>query len=269
MSKVIADTYRLHVALTSAISQILRPILPQSVLCFHQGRCGSSVLGSLLKQNPGIQAYGEVLNRYHGQGFLPAKAIHILRHYQLRAFPNPAYLEIKFMDCQHMMLVKSPLATFVDALSRSGIDRFVVLNRRNYLAKVISTAVALERGGKFHFGTDEDVPETSIYLDINAVRIQGKTAPLLELFQYMDDQYEQLCSALSGRDALHLWYEDDILADPRRAYRMICNWSGIKATEVAVRLRKTSQGKLSRQIANWDQVAFHLAGTRYSWMLSA
>jgi hypothetical protein len=73
---------------------------------------------------------------------------------------------------------------------------------------------------------------------------------------------------LVGRDVLDLTYEDDVAADPVRAYRRICYFLGVKNEPVEIRYGRTTPQKLTEIIENFDEVKAALAGTEFEWMLA-
>ena len=108
----------------------------------------------------------------------------------------------------------------------------------------------------------------TICLDVENVSILGKTAPIVDLFMYMDEQYQRLRTALAGEDVLELSYEEDIFNDPMVAYTKVCHWLGVESSPVQVRNRKTpSVMELNKVIENWNSVVEALSGTRYAWMV--
>ena len=81
---------------------------------------------------------------------------------------------------------------------------------------------------------EETPPLITICLDVENVSILGKTAPIVDLFMYMDEQYQRLRTALAGEDVLELSYEEDIFNDPMVAYAKVCHWLGVESSPVQV-----------------------------------
>jgi hypothetical protein len=181
-------------------------------------------------------------------------------------FPKYAVAEAKFFECQHLSLLNLSIGEFADLLRQSGYRKFIILNRRNYLKTVVSTQIGLARGNQWHLKVGEEMPRISVRLDIDHVSIQGKTCPMINLFEYMDKQYEILRRSLAEEDVLALTYEDDISGDPRVAYTKVCRWLGLEAVPVGIPLKKINTDELNEVVENWSEVVAALAGTRYAWM---
>jgi hypothetical protein len=245
----------------------LSPWTPSGVFFFHQGRCGSTVVARLLNQHPKLSALGEIFEQPYQESQLPTKTENMLRARRAQAFPNRVIVEAKFFECQHLALLGQNISEFVDCIQRSGYKRFILLNRNNYLKKVVSGKIGRERGGKFHYKKNEEVPDARIHIDVRSVVLLGKTAPIVDLFEYMDEQYEKLRIALKGEDVLELTYEEDILDDPRVAYSKVCHWLGIENVPVKIDLRRTNVVEIDKVVRNWGEVSSALAGTRYAWMV--
>jgi hypothetical protein len=246
---------------------LIAPLAREGVFFFHHGRCGSTVLERLLNQHSRLRTFGEIFERPHRLGHLPAPPSNMLRACRTAAIPAHAIVEAKFFECQHLTLFGWSIPDFVECVKNAGYRRYIFLNRENYLRKVVSAEVARKRGRKWHFRSGETVPTTTVSLDINAVTIQGKTEPILDLFAYMDAQCEKLRKTLQDDDVLELTYEEDIVKDPQAAYRKVCEWLGLTATPAQVQLERSGTRALSDTVENWKDVVAALAGTRYEWML--
>lgn len=244
----------------------LSPWFRSGVFFLHQGRCGSTVVADLLGQHPKISFYGEIFKRYHSLKDLPASPENLLRVRQLTAFPNHALVAAKFMECQHPSTLGLSLNEFVRLIKHCGFRKFIVLNRRHYLKKLVSARVAVERGGKWHYKRNEVMPPKTIQLDADNVTIGEMKAPIIDLFKYIDEQYQKLRNALAEEDVIELTYEEDIYADPLIAYNKICHWLGIERTPVNVKFKKTNKADLNKVVENWGEVAGSLKGTKYAWM---
>lgn len=250
----------------SALAAPLAPWLPDGVFVFHQGRCGSTVLAHMLDQHPRIAAFGEIFETAYKRQRLPAPAAAMLRARRLQAYPARAVVEAKFFEGQHLSFISGGGEVPLDLLRRAGYRRFIVLDRKNYLRVVLSSALAVTRGKKFHYAASETVPETKVALNPDVVGIPGKQGPMLEVFAHMDRQYARLRADLDGEDVLELTYEDDIQDDPHRAYRKVCAWLGLDAAPAAATLRRSNTRSTCEVIENWDEIAATLAGTPYAWM---
>ena len=83
----------------------------------------------------------------------------------------------------------------------------------------------------------------------------------------MDEQYQKLHTALEGEDVLNLTYENDIMQDPVRAYKKVCNWLELEEKPVKINLARTNNRGLNEVVENWGEVVSTLEGTDYAWMV--
>lgn len=238
------------------------------VAMFHHGRCGSSVLGDLLDQHPAIRWDGEVFNfkrsfwterasaadRADPLGVLAAR---------LAKSRKPVYgFECKYY---HARLIGFSLEALVPALEALGFTRFVVLDRRNTLRKVVSSLVATKRGSA-RLPAGADAPLVRVRVPVDAVPIDATCKPLVALLRDYEDGLRRIESLLAHRPCLRLRYEDDLAADPLAGYRKACAFLGVPAGEPAVRLGRTTPHPWRAVVENSDDVVAALAGTEFAWM---
>ena len=260
-----------HLHRSALVGRTLGSIAPPGIMFLHHGRCGSSVLARLLGQHPKLRSFSEIFNRHFNapNESLPSSPLNMLRACRTVAAPTTALVEVKFFECQHLVLFPYTISEFLECTRAAGYTRYLLLDRKNYLNKVVSSAMARARGGRgnYAFAVGQDVPETTIELDVNAVSIQGKTAQITELFEYMDAQNVQLRRHLANENVLDLTFEDDIERDPHAAYAKVCGWLGLEAVPTTVTLTRTRTRSVPETVRNWEAVAAALTGTRYEWML--
>lgn len=243
---------------------------------FHVGRSGSRVLSNALDQHPAIHCEGELLKgayrmtpavRAAGKPLRepcdPVRAVRArLPRAGLRAFYG---FEVKFY---HLRGNGMELDAFVDGVARAGVTHFVALERRNTLRKVVSRLVGRERG-RMHYRSGEIPPPTRIVLDVDAVDMDSDVKPLRVFLEGFERDFQRLRELLGSRRSLWLRYEDDVEADPRRASDRVCDFLGLPRHRPRVHYTRTTPEPLRQVLANYDDVARHLAGTPFAWMLTA
>jgi hypothetical protein len=237
---------------------------------FHHGRCGSSVLGDLLDQHSALRWDGEVFN--FKRSFWTERATSADRadplgvlEQRLGKSRKPLYgFECKFY---HARLIGFPLEDLVPALERLGFTRFVVLDRRNTLRKVVSSLVATRRGSaRVPAGTA--VPLLRVHVPVDAVPIDSTCKPLVELLRDYQDGVRRIEALLADRAVLRLRYEDDLAQDPLAGYRAVCGFLGLPAEQPQVRLGRTTPYPWRQVVENPEAVVAALAGTEFAWMAS-
>lgn len=246
---------------------------------FHIGRCGSGVLGDLLAQNPAIAWEGELLKprRFHRDLPFPLRRLwpgaplrdramlRLVRDKLAGADGTMAYgFETKFF---HLEREGVSLATFLRTVEQGGVDRYVILRRRNLLRIVASGLIAARAG--HHHASDVGPRPDPIVIDPGRVPLDRTEMPLVALLERWDHQYADLERRLDEATTLSVFYEDDVAADPSVGYRKICTYLGVDAVQAEVRLRPTNPYPLDALVANLDEVQRELEHTKFGWMVDA
>ena len=239
------------------------------VAMFHIGRCGSTVLGDMLDQHPSIHWDGEIYEpggsvwKAHGSPQEAADPIGFLRK-RIGGATRPRYgCEVKFYQAR---LVNLPMEVLVSSLAALGFKHFIVLTRRNYLRKVVSSLVA-RASSRWHVPAGAVATLQRVRINVDAVGIDHGHLPLMELLRGYDADLAQVDALLAHRPVLKLVYEEDIEQDPRAAYRKVCAFIGEAMPPVNVRLDRTTPFPLREIIENYSEVAACLRGTPYEWMI--
>jgi len=245
--------------------------LQQLVTTFHIGRSGSTVLGDLLNQHRDVQWLGDIYEwpEFRDQPATPGPGSELLRRLRTRlpAVEKPvAGIEAKFYHLHdHGMALHDFLDELRGEVAGTGRCRFIVLRRKNYLRKIVSSLAARQRGQWF---ARHGSPVPPVRLEINPERvcIDGDAQPLLDYLRDWDAQFDQLDAELAGGDTLSLTYEDDIEQDPLVAYRKVCRHLGIEPGAPEVRFNRTTPEPLPDIVTTLDTVRRALAGSGYEWM---
>ena len=158
------------------------------------------------------------------------------------------------------------LSDYLDLLTGLQFNKFILLHRRNYLQNTVSGEVGRKKSS-WHEKL-KVVQSTSVNIDISSVKIGQRYAPLLETFQYRDENYNRLKKLLSDQDVLSLTYEDDILENPIIAYNKVCEFLSVPGQDPVVPLNRTNPFAYEEMIENFDEVEAVLRGTEYEWMLT-
>jgi hypothetical protein len=243
-----------------------------NVVMFHFGRCGSTVLGSMLDQHPKIWWDGEAFHRQWEK-----------QHFRLNPFDLSAFLrqqmrvagrhyygfEMKIHPEQEFVLVNTEIGTVLDQLRELGFSHFIVLERKNYLRRMLSQILG-EQSDQRHLRIGTAVTQITTRLDLDSVSfgVVANSKPLLRCFEEIAESYKTIKALLVNERALELSYEDDILASgPQRAYEKICRFLGVSEVEVRVEYGRTNPFPIREMVDNFDELEDALAGTKYEWML--
>lgn len=251
------------------------PLLPsgkrKGVFMWHHGRCGSTVLGCILNQHPGIRWRGEIYEPYAEAGIPRPNFRDDLKYAQIECGRKLPGIEIKGLPSQHLPTLGISLGQFAEAVRELGFSHCVFLDRRNTLRKLLSVQI-VDQGlrGTYHMANKETALAGRLKIDLQRVRIQGKYAPLLDMIRHIDEETEKARQIVREYfDFLPLYYEDHIEADPLVAYREILSHLQLPHHDAEVTLKRINVKTLQELVENHRDVEDLLAGTKYEWMLTA
>ena len=252
---------------------------------FHVGRCGSTVLQTMLLKSGSVFADTEIYgihtreqaaatadNAPAGDPKAAAEAFttsRITRQTQGLGEGVPYVYEVKFLPSLDMAHFGTGLPGYLDFTEHQfGTERAIVLSRRNILRRIVSTQIAVRRGSFFdQRGSTVELPE--ITLPLSGLTLGHATFGLVDLIDTIAIGYRTLNAELESRGytVLELTYEDHIESDPRVAFERVCHFLGRPALAVTPAYQRINTAPLSRTLRNFDDVANALADTPHAWML--
>lgn len=236
-----------------------------NIAMIHIGRSGSTILADLLGQDKDVHWDGEVLKDFLDGDKANSQWKTFLASRMSLAGKNRFYgAEFKFF---HMELCEEDIHSFIEHLHGLGFEYFVILERKNYLRKIVSSVIA-DKTATWHAASGEGVKVTEIALDVNAVCVDKKTAPLLEFLDAYRADFNQLGEDLKLKQSLLLSYEEHILTSPTIAYEKICEFIGKNPIRVDVRYGRTNSAPLKSIILNYEDVDGYLSATNHYWMIN-
>ena len=250
------------------------------VATWHEGRCGSTVLGSLLNQHSQIQPANEIFSRYMPRrwGGQPVPEMGKVLHQAVEENSKPILqIEIKSLRAQNRSLYPElTLNHWFDQLLAHGFRRQLILHRRNGLRRLVSHLMA-QRSGVFVQAAAEPLLERPpLQVNTAAIREGAETHDLLHWLDLYASTHRQLVKALERWTALHgllpplqLVYEETLEADPQVAYRQLCAWLDLEVEPVTLLYRRINPEPLPQLIANWEEIRGLLEPTPHAWMLVA
>jgi hypothetical protein len=255
-------------------TSLLDKFRPSNIVMYHLGRCGSTVLGSLLDQNPRIYWDGELYTRFflkgpkenNGEsisGILQQDPMKILQRRMLKAFHRHYGTEIK--PFHFSLMHRSPQA-FIESLDLLKFNHVIILDRRNRLRKIISSLIGKDQK-KYHLRSGESPKLNRIFLNTQQVTIDSYSKSLVQCLSDYDEQFAELEKILGDRKILKLIYEDDIESDPIQAYQKVCDFINVKPHNAEIKFTRTNPFPVRDLIENFSEVEGVLRGTPYEWML--
>lgn len=253
---------------------------------FHIGRTGSSLLTDMLNQNKGIDCAGEIFSGGYGEigikeiqerggdpkssrwlnsPFYPQNVAGYIVDEMAYSKPGRIFgFEVK---PYHILKSGLSISEFANICSDVGFNKFIILKRRNYLRKIISSIIRKNEAMPARDWRGEPKLNT-ICLNVSCVNIDSDEKSLVEFLNDYDRQFQELEAAVSQRETLHLTYEKDILDNPHRAYERVCQFLGVPPRRVKVKFSRTNPFPLRQLLDNYDEVARVLSDTQFSWMVS-
>ena len=237
----------------------------------HPGRCGSTVVGSLLNQHPSFYWSGEPFEKLMGQGPLKEETIvDIIKEREQDKISKAYSFATKYPDGMHLSnsCINKSIPDYIDLLNNLGYSKYILITRTNHLKRIVSILKGRQTG-EWH--TDQkqdkakakgvDVPIKDFEFGLN------KKGSIIDYFKIMDNETKLIIDKIGEKPLLHIKYESDIEENPVKAYRKICEFVGIKSLSPEVKLKKTNPFPLEELILNFDEVKKYLQATPYAWML--
>ena len=242
---------------------------PASVGMLHLGRCGSTVLASMLHRHTAIYWDGELferpgLRRKAGRRNLDGKWI--IRCHQALAGDRWYGVELKFATTVHGRHLAGSVTEVPKVLKTLGFSRFVLLTRHNELRRLVSLEIGRAKR-QWHIKSGAAAKLVKVSLPIDSLWLLRDNCSLSEGIELLQSIQSEMAQQLNDQELLQLSYEDDVQCDPAVGYRRICEFLGLAPEEVQAGTTRTNPFPLPDLLENYDEVAEHLRGTPHEWML--
>ena len=250
------------------------------VAMFHIQRCGSTVLGNMVNEDPSVLWDSEALDPrlkriYEDPGVLQRERFDrkTFEREVRRRFVNAKgrrYCIESTHEQFDLFGIRDPLEAR-QVLQSTGFGVFIQLRRKNLLRQLVSTLRGIA-AGNMHINAGDEKKFEMKPVDLDpagfVVRNGQPTMSLEEQLEQRDDAQEWLGEVV-GPDALQLDFETHVMKDPRIGYRLICEHIGIEARDLAPSLKRTNPQPVAQLIANPDAWRERIKGTRFEWMMDA
>jgi hypothetical protein len=146
------------------------------------------------------------------------------------------------------------------------VDHFILLERQNYLRKIVSSVVA-EKIGKYHLRTDSNPELVRVKIEIDELDLDYDRKPLLDHLRGFRDDILNCQRLMNDRRFLKLTYEHDIMPDPVKTSVRVSKFLGVPPITGIIRYHRSTPFPLRDIILNVPEVEAALAGTEFAWML--
>ena len=232
-----------------------------NVVMFHPGRCGSTVVGMLLNQHPKVKWAGEIFaqikSKYGKESWVWERPYEMIRLRTNIHLSKVFGMEVKKKHFNDVKMSKKELAKL---LIRMKYNKFIIIKRKNYLNKKVSSIVGRKIG---KWNTNEKLEPPRVHVPVNYKN--GRT--IIDDFRDNDKFFESINDIFRKKDKLEISYEEDIKNDPKKAFNKIVKHIGISRVDVKVETKKINDRPVSDRISNFEQVRDCLRGTKYEWMV--
>jgi hypothetical protein len=232
-------------------------------------------------QHSQVESRNEIFSRYmprrRGGARLPSIA-EVFNKTQDEQKKQLQLIEIKYLRAQNLGLYpEMGIQAWLEVAATHGYREHMILHRNNGLRRIVSHLMG-QKTGIYVLKQESAIhqPERQETMHVNCDEItEGfETNGLIKWLEVYEHSYAQLRSNLiQWREAngcnepLCLSYEQDIEATPLVGYNKTCDYLGIQPESPAVQLKRINGKPLSELLDNYDEVADHLASTRFAWML--
>jgi len=236
----------------------------EKVAVLHLGRCGSHLINNTIKlYNPSnVEHDLDIFTKPMDTPIFPylVSRIQVSTAYKKKAYFFETmpfkYSNVHMSDEVRNMTPRE----YIDTIKgKAGINKFIIMDRKNYLRRYVSAMVA-KKNGYWHSNTEVNNITKIDLGDVNWI--------VNTLFPAMDEWYLEMSEILKDDDLLKISYEEDIKDDPRIAYDKVLKFVNLESEqEPCFYLKKTNPFPLREILENYDEVAEGISGTKYEWML--
>lgn len=232
-----------------------------NICLWHAGRCGSTVLASLIDEDGRLNWKGEYFEKLSKdvelRGSAPEECwqtgVSKLEEIARTKDRRPLGIEMKLW---HLMRMQKHVRDVYYALYPNPFDKHIVLERRNYLRIYLSGQV-LHASGTSHIKDEKATYSEKVTIDV---------PELVSEIEICHKFYKDLRDALPS-DHLYLTYEDDIAKNPNVAYSKLISHIGLKPRKTKTKLKRTNARPAREMVTNWDEITDALTGTPHVWMI--
>lgn len=160
------------------------------------------------------------------------------------------------------------LPKYLEKLQNLGFDKFILLERKNYLRQAISVARG-QLTKTWHLSRGEKKPEFPVFeINVDKIGLGGHDREMIRCFEFLKNSYENAVQAMRAReiDFLPLSYEDDLESNAAIGLRKTLAFLEAKQIKPSISLQRLDSRPVSQMISNWKIVFERLQGSPFEWM---
>ena len=239
---------------------------PTRFFILAAGRTGSTRLRLLLDSHPSVRCHGEVfgenLSTLTGPGAEDPGVLAEMRSANAADFAKNTVFAAKGEDAVGFKILYHQLERSWEGLMEALVEekdiRVIHLVRRNGIKRFLSEFFVGNVTQKNIFQKGEEIPP------LNSVKIP--VSVLLENLEYIEMASTRMRRTFRDHPFREVAYEDS-LEDNGSAMREILKFLGVPSAELSVGIRKILPDDMRQIIANYDELATALRGSRFEYML--
>lgn len=245
---------------------MLRHPIPTRFFILAAGRTGSTRLRRLLDSHPLARSHGEVFGGNLSTLAEPGSESHRILVEERgadpagfamrRVFAAGGESAVGFKILYHQLAECWP--GLLDALAADDDIRVIHLVRRNGVKRFLSEYFVGTVSRKNFFLTNEEVPPPP--------RMEIPPAVLLANLDAIEAESERMRRHFHDHPFHEVAFEDS-LDDNGPAMRCVLDFLGLPEAHMSVDIKKILPDNAKSLIANFDEVAAALEGSRFEWML--
>lgn len=242
------------------------------VVMFHVGRCGSTALGNMINQNSDILWRGEIYHtRWESDGFAyrTDRDWKIWTENEIQLAGSRVFgFEFKVVKHQHLKIVNMNICEYIQMLENIGVKKFIILERKNYLRRMISQYVGSKTKLR-HLRANQNANLKQIELPVKNINFgDGPNMSLFEALSLIDFTYRSLETQLISKDFMKISYEDDMISGSMyQLVSKLCDFLEIENIDASLENSRTNPFPIKDILINFKAVQDHLSGTKYEWMI--
>lgn len=243
----------------------------KGLIMFHIGRSGSTLLGDLLQQHKNIYWIGEIFDHITDQTIKKGKEQKPETFYEtlqelMEKVPKNKIcgIEIKFYNLQNYQI---SIQDFLKQSQKMGFQHYIVLERKNYLKKIISSLVA-RKTLEWHLPPKIKATPSKIRIKTERIKIDNSAQSLKDHLIKYKKSFQQAKQALKEQNNLSLTYENDLLQNPQIAVEKVIKFLELESFTPKIRYSKTTPFPVKLILLNFEEIQKYLAETEFEWMLN-
>ena len=258
-------------------NQIINKIIRRKKIAFlHVGRCGSTVVSRMLRQNNEFHNSEEIFLSYHekGMNFSQKDIEELITKNENQKISKFFAFETKFSSFDSWgggdlskNCLNIEINEYLQILKKLNYKYVIILERKNHLKRILSILMG-RKTGVWHSANSI---ENSSAISIDVKLRDNENNEFFDLIEYMnniDKDINNLRKNVSDLEVLNLNYEEHIEKNPKIAYEMVCNFIGIKnPVKPNINFKKTNTDLLKNKLSNYNELKSYLSSSKYLWML--